>query len=242
MIQIKDIRKSYGDFEAVRGIDISVEEGEIYTLLGSNGAGKTTLIKILVGLLEPTSGEALIDGRPARDISEVRGEFGYMPEHPELYGRLTGSEFLQTMGTLKDVEEVELSKKIQKFGEEFELTEHMKKEMRSYSKGMKQKILFLNALINDPPNLVLDEPTSSLDPRFSQEMKTRIKELADKGKCILMSTHITPVAEDLADRVGIIERGELVAEGNVKELMDRTGSDSLEDAFIEVVNHAKRLP
>ncbi|MFP4142598.1 MAG: ABC transporter ATP-binding protein [Thermoplasmata archaeon] len=242
MIEVRNLRKLYGDFEAVRGIDISVEEGEIYTLLGSNGAGKTTLIKMLVGLLEPTSGEALIDGKSARHTSVVRGKFGYMPEHPELYGRLTGSEFLRMMGTLKDVDKSTLSERLHRFSEEFEITEHINKEMRSYSKGMKQKILFLNAVINDPPNLVLDEPTSSLDPRFSQDIKSRINDLASEDKCILMSTHITPVAEDLADRVGIIERGELIAEGTVEELKSRTDSDSLEGVFIEVVNHAKEFP
>lgn len=241
MIEIKNLRKSYGNFEAVRGIDISVEEEEIYTLLGSNGAGKTTLIKMLVGLLKPTSGQALIDERSAREIFDVREEFGYMPEHPELYGRLTGSEFLRMMGSLKNIDKETLSKDIQKFAKEFEMLNHINKEMRSYSKGMKQKILFLNSVINDPPNLILDEPTSSLDPRFSQDIKSRIKDLAEEGKCILMSTHITPVAEDLADRVGIIERGELVAEGTVEELKSRTKSDSLEDVFIEVVNHAKEI-
>ncbi len=238
MIKIKDLKKSYGSFEALKGVNFTVDRGEIYSLLGSNGAGKTTLIKILVGLLEPTAGRAMIDGRSARDTTLVRGQFGYMPEQPELYGRLTGSEFLQMMGSLKDVEENEISKKLKRYAEEFEIEEHIDKEIRSYSKGMKQKILFLNAVINDPPNLIFDEPTSSLDPRFSQDIKKRIKELASEDKCILMSTHITPVAEDIADKIGIIERGELIAEGTVEELKSKTGSDSLEEVFIEVVNHA----
>ncbi len=238
MIKIKDLKKSYGSFKALKGVNFTVDRGEIYSLLGSNGAGKTTLIKILVGLLEPTAGRAMIDGRSARDTTLVRGQFGYMPEQPELYGRLTGSEFLQMMGSLKDVEENEISKKLKRYAEEFEIEEHIDKEIRSYSKGMKQKILFLNAVINDPPNLIFDEPTSSLDPRFSQDIKKRIKELASEDKCILMSTHITPVAEDIADKIGIIERGELIAEGTVEELKSKTGSDSLEEVFIEVVNHA----
>jgi len=238
MIEIKDLRKSYGDFEALKGIDFSLGEGEIYSLLGSNGAGKTTLIKILTGLLRPSSGTAKIDGRSARHNKKIRSRFGYMPEHPDLYEKLTGEEFLHMMGSLKGVDEDILCQKIEGFSQDLEITGHIHKEMGGYSKGMKQKILFMNAVLNDPPNLILDEPTNSLDPRFSQNIKSRIKELASRGKCILMSTHITPVAEDVADKVGIIERGRLVAEGTVNELKRKTGSDNLEQVFIEVVNHA----
>ncbi len=238
MIQIKDLRKSYGEFEAVKGIDIFLKEGEVYALLGSNGAGKTTLIKILIGLLRPSSGTAKIDGKSARHNKKIRKRFGYMPEHPDLYEKLTGEEFLHMMGSLKGIEDGKLCKKIEKFSQELEITDHLQKEMDSYSKGMKQKILFINAVINDPPNLILDEPTNSLDPRFSQNIKSRIEDLASQGKCILMSTHITPVAEDVADKVGIIEQGRLVAEGTVSELLRKTDSDNLEQVFIEVVNNA----
>ena len=238
MIQIKDLRKSYGEFEAVKGIDIFLKEGEVYALLGSNGAGKTTLIKILIGLLRPSSGTAKIDGKSARNNKKIRRRFGYMPEHPDLYEKLTGEEFLHMMGSLKGIEDGKLCKKIEKFSQELEITDHLQKEMDSYSKGMKQKILFINAVINDPPNLILDEPTNSLDPRFSQNIKSRIEDLASQGKCILMSTHITPVAEDVADKVGIIEQGRLVAEGTVSELLRKTDSDNLEQVFIEVVNNA----
>ncbi|MFW5945625.1 MAG: ABC transporter ATP-binding protein [Candidatus Natronoplasma sp.] len=242
MIEIKDLRKSYGTFEALKGVDFFLEEGDIYALLGSNGAGKTTLIKILTGLLQPSSGTARIDGQSARHNKKIRGRFGYMPEHPDLYEKLTGEEFLHMMGSLKGVEEDILSKKIESLSLDLEINDHLHKEMGGYSKGMKQKILFMNAVINDPPNLILDEPTNSLDPRFSQDIKSRIKELASRGKCILMSTHITPVAEDVADKVGIIEKGRLVAEGTVNQLKRETGSDNLEQVFIEVVNHAQKDP
>lgn len=238
MIEIKDLKKSYGKFEALKGVDISLEEGEIYALLGSNGAGKTTLIKVLTGLLQPSFGTATIDGLSARNNKKIRSQFGYMPEHPDLYEKLTGEEFLYMMGSLKGVEEDILCQKIESFSQDLEIDGHINKEMGGYSKGMKQKILFINAVLNDPPNLILDEPTNSLDPRFSQDIKSRIKELASRGKCILMSTHITPVAEDVADKVGIIEKGKLVAEGTVNELKRKTGSDNLEQVFIEVVNHA----
>ncbi len=238
MIEIKELRRSYGEFEALRGINLSLKKGEIYALLGSNGAGKTTLIKILTGLLRPSSGTARIDGRSARHNKKIRGRFGYMPEHPDLYEKLTGEEFLHMMGSLKGLEDDILYKKIKKFSQKLEIKDHLQKEIGGYSKGMKQKVLFINAVINDPPNLILDEPTNSLDPRFSQNIKTWIEDLALRGKCILMSTHITPVAEDLADKVGIIEQGKLVAEGTVSELKRKTDSKNLEDVFIEVVNHA----
>ena len=238
MIEIKNLRKSYGEFEAVKGIDIFLEKGEVYALLGSNGAGKTTLIKILSGLLQPSSGTAEIDGHSARHNRKTRSRFGYMPEHPDLYEKLTGEEFLHMMGSLKGIDSGTLYKKIEKLSQGLEITDHLQKEMGSYSKGMKQKILFINAVINDPPNLILDEPTNSLDPRFSQDIKSRIEDLASGGKCILMSTHITPVAEDIADKVGIIEQGRLVVEGTVNELKRKTSSNNLEQVFIEVVNHA----
>ncbi len=240
MIEIKNLNKSYGTFEALRGISLSVDKGEIYVLLGSNGAGKTTLIKILTGLITPTSGTALVDGYFARDNKNIRRKFGYMPEHPDLYERLTGEEFLNMMGSLKGVKENILTQRVRKLSKELEIADYLNMEMRSYSKGMKQKILFINAIINDPPNLILDEPTSGLDPRFTQDIKSRIKNLASYKKNILMSTHITSVAEDLADRVGIIEKGKLVQEGTPQELLEKTGTNSLEDVFIEVVNHARK--
>ncbi len=240
MIEIKNLSKRYGKIEAVKNVDFSVKNGEIFCLLGSNGAGKTTIIKILIDLLEASSGEALIDGKSMRDDVMSKMLFGYLPEQPHLYKRLTGREFLNIMGSLKGVEKERLDEFIELWSRRLELDGRMNSEMGSYSKGMKQKILFMNAMVHDPPNLVLDEPTVGLDPRFSQYMKKKIERLSHENKTILMSTHITSVAEDIADRVGIIDRGELLTISSPDDLMDRTGRDTLEEAFVEVIDDERR--
>ncbi len=240
MIEIKNLSKRYGKIEAVKNVDFSVKNGEIFCLLGSNGAGKTTIIKILIDLLEASSGEALIDGKSMRDDVMSKMLFGYLPEQPHLYKRLTGREFLNIMGSLKGVEKERLDEFIELWSRRLELDGRMNSEMGSYSKGMKQKILFMNAMVHDSPNLVLDEPTVGLDPRFSQYMKKKIERLSHENKTILMSTHITSVAEDIADRVGIIDRGELLTISSPDDLMDRTGRDTLEEAFVEVIDDERR--
>ncbi len=239
MIEIKDLRKRYDGFLALKGVSLKVNPGEVFVLLGSNGAGKTTLIKILTGLLKATEGEALIDGVSVWDEVKSRERFGYMPEHPHLYDRLTAREFLETMGSLKGVNESTVKDRINKLSKGLELDRVIDSEISSYSKGMKQKVLFANSLINNPPNLILDEPTSGLDPRFTRYIKMRIRDQAVKGKTVLMSTHITSITEEIADRVAIIEEGDIVAQGTVGELFERCGCDSLEEVFIEVVNHAR---
>lgn len=240
MIEIKNLSKRYGKIDAVKNVDFSVKNGEIFCLLGSNGAGKTTIIKILIDLLEASSGEALIDGKSMRDDVMSKMLFGYLPEQPHLYKRLTGREFLNIMGSLKGVEKERLDEFIELWSRRLELDGRMNSEMGSYSKGMKQKILFMNAMVHDPPNLVLDEPTVGLDPRFSQYMKKKIERLSHDNKTILMSTHITSVAEDIANRVGIIDRGELLTISSPDDLMDRTGRDTLEEAFVEVIDDERR--
>ncbi|MEF8874692.1 MAG: ABC transporter ATP-binding protein [Candidatus Thermoplasmatota archaeon] len=240
MIEIKNLSKRYGDIEAVKGVDFSVEGGEVFCLLGSNGAGKTTIIKILIGLLESTGGTALINGKNIRDDVKSKTLFGYLPEQPHLYDRLTGREFLDIMGTLKGVEEGRLNEKIDRWSKELELDQRLDSEMGAYSKGMKQKLLFINAILHDPPNLVFDEPTVGLDPRYSQHMKRKISEFSKEGKAVLMTTHITSVAEDIADTVGIIDRGRLLTIGTPAELMERTETGTLEKAFVGVIDDERR--
>ncbi len=242
MIEIKNLCKRYGDIEAVNGVDLSVESGEIFCLLGSNGAGKTTIIKILIGLLEPTSGTALINGKNIREDVKSKTLFGYLPEQPHLYERLTGREFLDIMGTLKGVKKSRLEREIDRWSEELELERRLDSETGAYSKGMKQKILFINAILHDPPNLVLDEPTVGLDPRFSQHMKKKISDFSKDGKAVLMTTHITSVAEDVADTVGIIDKGRLLTRGSPESLKEETGTETLEKAFVEVIDRERRNP
>lgn len=239
MIETKNLNKRYGSFKALSDVSLRVESGEIYSLLGSNGAGKTTIIKIITGLLEATSGYACIDGLEARKSIEVKKRIGYMPEQPHLYDRLTGREFLEMMGSLRNLDEDILKSKVDSFAAEMEIDHVIDSEMGSYSKGMKQKVLFANAILHNPPNLILDEPTSGLDPRFTRYIKDRICELAERGKTVLMSTHITEVAAEISDRIAIIDRGRIIAEGSVMDLMERTGTKTLEHVFVEVIKHER---
>ncbi|MBS3817547.1 MAG: ABC transporter ATP-binding protein [Candidatus Thermoplasmatota archaeon] len=239
MIEIKHLSKRYGEIEAVDDVNFSVEEGEVFCLLGSNGAGKTTIIKILTGLLEATEGTALIDGKEVNDDVNLKKRFGYLPEQPHLYDRLTGYEFLDTMGSLKGVEKNILEKKIDRYSEELELEDRIHSEMGAYSKGMKQKILFINAILHDPPNFILDEPTVGLDPRYAQYMKRKIDEFSKDGKTVLMTTHITSVAEEIADKVGIIGKGKLLVKGPIEDLKTSTGTETLEQTFVEVIRGGK---
>ncbi len=235
MIEVRDLRKYYGSYEALKNINFQVGRGKVFSLLGSNGAGKTTIIKIITGLLKPDSGSVLIDGKQIDSDRSIKSRFGYMPEHPDLYDRLTGREFLCMNGRLHKVEEKKLGKKINRLTGELNLSEALDTEMGSYSKGMKQKILFMNAVLHDPPNLILDEPTGGLDPRYTAYLKDRIMDLAERGKTVLLSTHITSVAAAVSDEIAVINGGHKIAEGSPRELMDENGVDSLEEVFIEVV-------
>lgn len=240
MIEVRKLEKHYGKIEAVKNISFTIKEGEVFSLLGSNGAGKTTIIKAITGLLEPTRGNVKINDFSIDDGFRVKRLYGYMPEQPHLYDRLTGREFLEMMGSLRGIDEDILSKKIDDFAVEMEIDHMLNSEMGAYSKGMKQKVLFANAMIHDPPNLVLDEPTAGLDPRFTKYLKNKIREEADKGKAVLMSTHITSVAEAISDRIAIIDKGRFVAKGTLKELLSLTGSENLEDVFVEVIHNERK--
>ncbi len=236
MIEVRNLRKTYGDFEALSGVSFSVEENSIYCLLGSNGAGKSTIIKIMTGLLRATDGEVYIDGIKVGNDTEYKRRFGYMPEEPHLYDSITGREFLDIMGTIRDMDEDLLNERIYKLSGELEIRGFLDIEMAAYSKGMKQKILFANAMMHDSPNLILDEPTSGLDPRYTRYIKRRLRKLADQGRAILMSTHITSIAADISDMVGIIHNGIMMTEGTVDDLLAKTRTKNLENAFVEVID------
>ncbi|MFP4051505.1 MAG: ABC transporter ATP-binding protein [Thermoplasmata archaeon] len=240
MIEVRDLGKYYGDFEAIKNITFTINEGEVFSLLGSNGAGKTTIIKAIAGLLEPTRGFIRINQSDINNGYQVKKLYGYMPEQPHLYDRLTGREFLEMMGSLRGIDENILSNKIDDFAVEMEIDHMLNSEMGAYSKGMKQKILFANAIIHDPPNLILDEPTTGLDPRFTKYLKRKIREQADMGKGVLMSTHITSVAEEISDRIAIIDCGKFVAQGTLEELLSLTNSETLEDVFVEVIHNERK--
>ena len=240
MIEVKALKKVYPTTKAIDGISFHVNAGEIMGLLGSNGAGKSTTIKILAGILRPTSGEVYLAGKDVlRETLQSKKMRGYMPETPHLYENLTGYEFLTFVGRLLDMSHEVIEERIENYSKALELESHLHSLIGTYSKGTRQKITFIMSIMNDPPVLLLDEPTSGLDPRFTRLLKDWILSFRANGNAILLSTHITSVAEDICDRLAIIHRGKIRSMGTVKEILELTSSSSLEEAFVQVVDRAE---
>lgn len=239
-IQAQSLSKSFEDFKALKEVSFSVEKGEIFGLLGPNGAGKTTCMKIFAGILIPTSGRAVIDDI---DLTEnlilAKSKIGFLPEYPALFEHISGREFLTMIGKLRNMNKKEIDSRIESFMGILDLGEQIDFLIGTYSKGMRQKIAFSSAIIHDPEILILDEPTSGLDPRFGKIVKDLIAEFVNQDKTILMSTHIIPVAESLCQRLAIISKGEIVANGTLEEIKDKAGVSDLESAFINLVGGNK---
>ena len=212
---------------AVNGLDLEVEQGEIFGFLGPNGAGKTTTIKILMGLIYPTSGTAWILDREIGDVA-VKREVGFLPEAPYFYEYLTGEEFLRFYGQIFGLGGAPLVKKIDQMLEMVKLTEARRLPLRKFSKGMLQRIGLAQALINDPKVVILDEPMSGLDPIGRRDVRDIILHLRDQGKTVFFSTHILPDVEMICDRVGILVKGSLCAVGAVQELVGAGAVTSIE--------------
>ncbi|MDQ3702037.1 MAG: ABC transporter ATP-binding protein [Chloroflexota bacterium] len=233
------LRKVYGTHEAVRGVDLTVRRGEIVGFLGPNGAGKTTTIKMLTGLLRPSSGQAFIMGHDVqREPVRAKASFGYVPDTPSLYGKLRGWEFLRFMGRLYRVPTAAAERRAAELLRLFELTNAASDLVEGYSHGMQQKLALAGAMLHDPPVLFLDEPTVGLDPRSARIMKDLLVRLRDRGTAVFFSTHILEIAERMCDRVAIIDRGSIVAAGTIAELRGES-SGSLEDIFLRLTGGAE---
>jgi len=239
VIQTKKLSKYYGKGGGIRAVDeldLEVYEGETFGLLGPNGAGKTTTVRLLNCIVKPTSGTALVNGHDIlKDEMEVKRVTGLLAESPGLYEKLSAKEFLEFIGALYDVPKDVLSERIDDLIKLFGLHDRRNDLLEGYSRGMKQKVLIAAALIHDPPILFFDEPTSNLDPAAALVVKDLLRKLADTaGKTIFICSHILPIVEELCDRIGIINGGKLIAVGTVKEIMAKTKTKTLEEAFIAI--------
>lgn len=239
LIRAEGLSKYYGKRNEIRAVDrvnLEVFEGETFGLLGPNGAGKTTAIRLLNCIIKPTAGSATVSGYDIiKDEMKVKALTGLLAESPGLYEKLSASEFLDFMGALYDVPPNVLPNRIRELLKLFGLERRKDYLLEGFSRGMKQRILLAAALIHDPPILFLDEPTSTLDPRAALMVKDLIRKLSqDAGKTIFISSHILPVVEELCDRIGIINRGQLVALGTLDEILRRTNKSKLEEAFIDL--------
>jgi ABC-2 type transport system ATP-binding protein len=235
MIEIKSLTKKYGDLIAVSELDLQVKPGELFVFLGTNGAGKTTTIKMLTGLLQPTSGNAMVAGFDVvKSPIEVKKVIGYLPDEPFLYNKLTGREFLQFIADIRNIQKK--MDKVDRFIELFELSASADELIEGYSLGMRKKIAIGAAVMHDPKVLFLDEPTGGLDPKSAKTMKDLLLDMRQRGTTIFMTTHILEIAERMCDRVGIINNGKLIRVGTMDELRQeaQSGSESLEDIFLEL--------
>ncbi len=212
---------------ALEGLSLSVQQGEIYGFLGPNGSGKTTTLKILMGLMQATSGGAEILGKPLGDV-QVRHRIGFLPESPYFYEYLTAEEFLAFYGHLAGLDRSVLGRKIAQLLDLVGLAEARTRQLRKFSKGMLQRIGLAQALIHDPELIVLDEPMSGLDPVGRKQVRDLILSLRDQGKTVFFSTHIIPDVEMICDRVAIVVKGKLLAEGRVDELVNPGHAQSVE--------------
>jgi ABC-2 type transport system ATP-binding protein len=221
MISARDLRKEYGDFVAVEGSTFSVEQGEVFGVIGPNGAGKTTTLKMLAGLLEPTSGEAEIAGMDVEN-SDMRRQLGFLPEESPLYEEMTPISYLKFFADLYEVPANVARERMHETLDELEL-EHRDRKLGDMSKGMKRKVAIARALINDPDVLIFDEPASGLDPLTTNYVIEFTEQLAEDGKTILFSAHNLFHVESICDRVAIMNEGQIVARGNLDELQSEYG-------------------
>lgn len=241
MIKLIELTKRYGTFTAVDHINLEVERGTIFAFLGTNGAGKTTTIRMMTGVLEPSSGTAEIGGYDIRkNPIEAKFLMGVIPDRPYVYGKLTGREFLQFMAGLYKVRRRVADERIGQLLELYGLSEWQHDLIDGYSHGMKQRILMCAAQIHNPSVLVVDEPMVGLDPRGARLLKDTFRERAKEGLTIFMSTHSLSVAEEIADQLAVIQRGRLIAAGTVADIkaqaQDHRGD--LEGAFLQLIAQA----
>lgn len=242
MIDIRNLTKRYGEKIAVRDLSLTLREGEIFAFLGPNGAGKTTTIKILTGLVKPTSGTAIVGGHDiTTDGLSVKALMSYVPDEPYLYDKLTAREFLRMIGDLYRMPPERLTERIAKMIKAFELESFVDDLCESFSHGMKQRVVIASALLHEPRLLVIDEPMVGLDPKSARTLKDLLGRLAREDRVtIFMSTHTLSVAEELADRIGILSKGQLVALGTLEELRalqqqrGAPGHQRLEDLFLDL--------
>lgn len=236
MLEIKNFSKSYGDFKAVDNLNLTVKDGEIYGFIGHNGAGKSTTIKAVVGAMDFNEGEIYIDGKSVkRDPLGCKSVTAYVPDNPDIYDHLSGIQYLNFICDIFRVSENDRNERIKKYAELFEISSNLGDLISSYSHGMKQKLVLISALVHNPRFMVLDEPFVGLDPVASYKLKEIMREKCNEGGAIFFSTHVLEVAEKLCDRIGIIKRGRLVAEGSVQEVV---GDKSLESFFLEIEENA----
>lgn len=228
--------KKRGEIKAVDQVSFTCEPGVVYGLLGPNGAGKTTTLRMLSTALRPTSGTAIINGVDvAKEPQKVRSQIGFLSGDTGLYGRLSPREMVKYFGKLYGMSKLAIEERTEKLFDMLDMRDFAHARNEKLSSGMKHKVSIARSVVHDPPTMIFDEPTTGLDVMSSRTIVQFIRQCSDEGKTVIFSTHIMSEAMRLCDRVGIIHKGKLYAEGTVHELLEQTSTNNLEDAFVKIV-------
>ena len=235
VIEIQNLKKHFGDIEAVKDLSLNIKKGEIFGLLGPNGAGKTTTINMMVGLIKPTYGEINVGGYSVKkDLKKIKEFIGVCPQHAALYKFLTGRENIELFGNLQNVNKKEIKTRTDNLLKAVNFMEASKRKTKGYSGGMIRQVNMLMALISNPDIVFLDEPTVGMDPRARRKTWEFINSLKEQNKTVILTTHYIEEAEALSDHVAIIDYGKLIELGTPKELMEKHGAKNLEKVFLKI--------
>jgi sodium transport system ATP-binding protein len=242
MIEVQNLRKSFGQVQALQDISFRADNGQITGLLGPNGAGKTTTLRTLCAILRPDEGLAMVDGIDVvKNTMQALGRMGVLPENHGLYPRLTARENIRYFGELQGLSGKQLEENITRLLTMLGMQELADRPTEGFSTGERVKVSIARALVHNPDNLLLDEPTSGLDVMSTRAMRAFIRDLRDQGKCVLLSSHIMQEVAVLCDRIVIINAGRVVANGSPQELLAATGKADLEDAFVQLIGTEEGL-
>ncbi|TET80810.1 MAG: ABC transporter ATP-binding protein [Candidatus Heimdallarchaeota archaeon] len=244
MVKVDNLVKSFGNVIAVNGLSFEVKPGEIFGLLGPNGAGKTTTVKILLGLIEEDSGEIEVFGcDPSKEEIKVKNRIGYVSEDPLIYRSMTPRMLFNFISSIRKLDEKETTEKLKYYFESFEAVEYYDKLIATLSRGNKQKMQVIASLLHDPDLLIMDEPLTGLDAKSAKVLKEILELHTERGGSVIFSTHILEVAEEVCDRIAIMDKGKLVAIGTMEEISvmaNKAGAD-LEDIFLKLTNQDESI-
>jgi sodium transport system ATP-binding protein len=242
MIEVKDLHKHFGDVKAVDGVSFQARDGEITGLLGPNGAGKTTTLRMLYTLMNPDRGQVLVDGiDAARDALAVRRQLGVLPDARGLYKRLTARENIDYFARLHGMDETMVRARREQLIEALEMTDIADRRTEGFSQGQRVKTAIARALVHDPKNVILDEPTNGLDVMATRSLRQFMRRLKGEGRCVLFSSHIMQEVAALCDRIVVIAHGRVVADETPDALREQTGQANLEDAFVKIIGSEEGL-
>jgi sodium transport system ATP-binding protein len=242
MIVVKNLHKAFGEVKAVNGVTFEARDGEITGLLGPNGAGKTTTLRMLYSLLPPDQGEIRIDGLdPTRDAMEIKRTLGVVPDSRGLYSRLTARENIAYYGELHGMDKKAIRDRIDNLTTTLDMGDFIDRRTEGFSQGQRVKVAIARAMVHEPQTVLMDEPSNGLDVMSTRALRHYIRSLRDEGHSVVLSTHIMQEVAALCDRIVIIAKGEVAANGTAAELLERSGCDSLEDAFVKLIGSEEGL-